>query len=171
MPDNFAEMPSFDVVAAQRRVVNEISQGSRPTTLLFLLTSALATAAVASLGLTEKGLPPRTQIAFAALTAIGAAWSAFFGWVLTRRKPLYAYHRVIAGRLALAATGIFTTGALTLASLFPELQKMGFTAAALGAAMMLAAGLLLWTAKRRHRDLLQLRGWLESQLGGEAPAG
>lgn len=162
--------PSFPVAAAQRRVALELSQGSRPQTLLLLLGSTMATALVAALWLTEKGLPPRTQVAFGLLTALGLTWSCFFGWVLTRRQLLFAYHRVLAGRLAMVASSLFTGGALLLAVLFPDLRATASLAAVFGLAMVAAAGALLWAARRRHADLLQLRGWLEAQLGATETA-
>ena len=162
--------PSFHVGAAQRRVALELSQGSRPQTLLLLLGSTMATVLVASLWLTEKGLPPRTQVAFGLLTVLGLAWSCFFGWVLTRRQLLFAYHRVVAGRLAMLASSLFTGGALLLAVLFPELRATALLAAGLGAGMVLAAGALYTAARRRHADLLQMRSWLEAQLGNTGTA-
>ena len=47
-------------------------------------------------------LPLRTHVAFGLLTFINLAWSVLFGWIVTRRKVLYAQHRVIAGWMALA---------------------------------------------------------------------
>lgn len=157
--------PNFHVGAAQRRVALELSQGSRSQTLLLLLGSTMATVLVASLWLTEKGLPPRTQVAFGLLTVLGLAWSSFFGWVLTRRQLLFAYHRVVAGRLAMLASSLFTGGALLLAALFPELRATALLAAAFGAGMLAAAGALYTAARRRHADLLAMRSWLEAQLG------
>lgn len=160
----FAPTPDQGVQAAQQRIARELSQGSRTTTVLLLIAASLATATVASLWLSEVGLPLRTQIAFAMLTAIGLGWSTFFTWVLTRRRPLFAYHRVVAGRMAVAATSLFTIGALTLAMVFPDLTKTGLAAAGLGAAMVVAAIFLLRSASRQHADLLQLRVALEAQL-------
>lgn len=160
----FSSPPTASAEAAQRRLALELSQGSRTGSLLLLLSSAFATVAVASLGLTEEGLPLRTRIAFGMLTAIGLAWSVFFGWVLTRRQLLFAYHRVVAGRLAVAAGSLFTGGALLLAVLAPELRPSAYFAAAFGGGLVAAAILLLRAARRRHNDLLALRGSLEAAL-------
>lgn len=160
----FADTPSLDVAAAQQRIARELSQGSRTSMVLMLIAASLATATVTSLWLSEESLPMRTQAAFAMLSAIGLGWSTFFAWVLTRRRPLFAWHRVVAGRMAVAATSLFTAGALSLAAIFPDLAKTGLAAGALGAAMVVAAVLLLRSASRRHADLLQLRVALESQL-------
>ncbi|MFB9683707.1 hypothetical protein [Amycolatopsis plumensis] len=66
---------------------------------------------------TEPGLPPRTKVAFAVLVAIGLAWAAFGGWAVTRRAPLFARDRVVAGWLGLAAWLLFTTGAVVITTL------------------------------------------------------
>lgn len=163
--DLFAAPQNATAEAAQRRLAHELSQGSRTGSILLFLSSSLATVAMLSLWLTEEGLPLRTRIAFGVLTAIGLAWSTFFGWLLTRRQLLFAYHRVVAGRLALAACSIFTGGALLLAILQPDLRPAGWLAATCGGAMICAAIFLLKAAGRRHRDLLALRTSLEAALG------
>ncbi|HET6707046.1 hypothetical protein [Amycolatopsis sp.] len=66
---------------------------------------------------TEPGLPPRTQAAFAVLVAIGLAWAGFGGWAVTRRAPLFARDRVVAGWLGLAAWLLFAAGALVITTL------------------------------------------------------
>lgn len=164
-PDIFAAPENATAEAARRRLALELSQGSRTGSILLFLSSTLATVGLLALWLTEEGLPLRTRVAFALLTAIGLAWSGFFGWVLTRRQLLFAYHRVVAGRLAVGACAIFTGGALLLAMLQPELRATGFLAAAFGGGLIAAAVLLLRAAGRRHGDLLALRGSLEAALG------
>ncbi|MBE8522456.1 hypothetical protein ILP97_34045 [Amycolatopsis sp. H6(2020)] len=66
---------------------------------------------------TEPGLPPRTEVAFAVLVAIGLAWAAFGAWAVTRRAPLFARDRVVAGWLGLAAWLLFTVGAVVITTL------------------------------------------------------
>ncbi|MFF5225947.1 hypothetical protein [Dactylosporangium sp. NPDC000521] len=66
---------------------------------------------------TEPGLPPRTKVAFAVLMAIGLGWAAFGGWALTRRTPLFARDRVIAGWLGVGAWLAFTVGAFIITTL------------------------------------------------------
>jgi hypothetical protein len=60
-----------------------------------------------------------TQIAFGLLLVIALTWSAFFFWTVTRRKVLLAWHRVLAGRLAVLFCSLFTLGALALALTSP----------------------------------------------------
>lgn len=73
---------------------------------------------------------------------------------------------MIAGRLGFAASAVFAAGALVVALKYPEIGQAAKLAAITGAMMALAAALLLRNAQRRHRDLLQLRGWLEAHLDG-----
>ncbi|MFI5905945.1 hypothetical protein [Dactylosporangium sp. NPDC051541] len=72
---------------------------------------------IALLWATEPGLPPRTQVAFAVLTAIGLCWAAFGAWAVTRRTPLFARDRVVAAWLGAAAWLVFTVGALIITAL------------------------------------------------------
>ena len=62
-----------------------------------------ASALIGLLWATEPGLPPRTNVAFAVLVAIGLCWAVFGGWAVTRRTPLFARDRVIAGWLGAGA--------------------------------------------------------------------
>ena len=162
--DLLAEPPQLDVAAAQRRLLLELSQGSKTGTLLLLLTASMSTVAVSSLWLTENGLPLRTQLAFAFLTSIGLGWSIFFGWVLSRRQLLFAYHRVVAGRMATLASTLFTAGALVLAATNVSLRPAATLASLMGMGMVVVAMALLRAAQARHRDLLTLREWIESRL-------
>jgi hypothetical protein len=108
---------------------------------------------------TEPGLPARTSVAFAALTLIGLAWAGYGGWALTRRAPLLALDRVIAGWLALAATGllsaVFVAITLLRQRLEPALLVTASTLLVLAAANLLRA--------RGHRAALLRR---KRELGG-----
>ncbi|MGW5745529.1 hypothetical protein [Amycolatopsis sp. NPDC003861] len=77
---------------------------------------------------TEPGLPPRTKVAFAVLVVIGVGWAAFGTWAVTRRAPLFARDRVVAGWLGVAAWLLFTAGVLVITTLRhraePELMLM-----------------------------------------------
>ncbi|WP_250028464.1 hypothetical protein [Paractinoplanes maris] len=84
---------------------------------------------------TEPGLPARTQVSFAVLVAIGAGWAAFGGWAITRRTPLFARDRVVAGWLGLVAWTVFTVGSMVVAPAVPAwlivlVALLGATAAA-----------------------------------------
>lgn len=78
------------------------------------LAGLLGSGIIGLLWVTEPGLPPRTKVAFAVLIAIGLGWTAFGTWAVTRRTPLFARDRVVAGWLGLAAWLLFTVGALVI---------------------------------------------------------
>jgi hypothetical protein len=92
------------------------------------LAGLLGSGFVGLLWATEPRLPPRTEVAFAVLVAIGLAWAVFGAWAVTHRAPLFARDRVVAGWLALSAWLLFTAGALVITTLRhrtePELLLM-----------------------------------------------
>lgn len=123
----------------------------------------LALAGLAGSGLlallwaTEPGLPPRTHAAFGVLTAIGLAWALFGGWAVTRRTPLFARDRVVAGWLGLAAWLLFTAGALAIAiardSFEPWLPVVVLALGALAAVHLRAARRARAALLRRREEL------------------
>jgi len=130
---------------------------------LALLLAALGMGTVvAALLLTEPVLPARTVIAFVLLLAISLAWSAYALWVLTARKTMLAHHRVVAGRIAVAAAGIFTLGAVLLG--VTAGLASAWAAAGLGFVLLLTAAALLRKARRQHQALLARRRELEARL-------
>jgi hypothetical protein len=86
------------------------------------LTGLAGAGLIGLLWATEPGLPPRTRVAFAVLVAIGLGWAAFSGWAVTRRTPMFAQDRVVAGWLGLAAWLLFTAGALVITTLRHKLE-------------------------------------------------
>ncbi len=157
--------PVFDLERARRLVADQLDPRSRVLYTLLFCVSVLFTVAIGSLLVTEHGLPLRTRLAFLALVGIGSAWTAFAAWVLSRRRPLLARHRIVSGRLALGGTAMFTLAAIGMAVANPALQDGAWTAAGLGSCLMLIARLYLRQAHRRHQELLELRSRLEAQLG------
>lgn len=105
-----APRPSADEL--RRRLAAEIALPSRVGYTALLLAGLAMAAATGSLLATEPGLPARTQAAFATIAAVGIAWAAFAAWALARRRVLFASHRVIAARMAVTFSGLFTAGAL-----------------------------------------------------------
>ncbi|HEY0624328.1 hypothetical protein [Sphingomonas sp.] len=152
--------------AAHRIAEAELSSAPRLAHGALLAVALTMTVVTASLGLTEPGLPPRTAIAFAVLTAIGLGWTGYAVWVLTQRRVLYARQRVIAGWLAVTFTSIFTLGAFTL-GLAADLPA-GLAAGGLGCMLMAAALLLLARARRRLAALTDRLRQLEAARGSEA---
>jgi hypothetical protein len=90
--------------------------------LILALAGFTGSALIGLLWATEPGLPPRTKVAFAVLVTIGLCWAAFGGWAVTRRTPLFAWDRVIAGWLGVGAWLAFTVGALIITILRHELE-------------------------------------------------
>ncbi|WP_144126281.1 hypothetical protein [Catellatospora sichuanensis] len=88
------------------RLSGPLSLRRRVATTVALLGGLLGAAFVGLLWLSEPVLPLRTQLAFGALVLVGLGWAGYGSWVLSRRTPLFALDRVIAGWLALAASGL-----------------------------------------------------------------
>jgi hypothetical protein len=163
-----ANMTSYAPPAAlvedlRRLTESELSRPARLGHLGLLLAASTMTAIVSALLLTEPSLPPRASIALGVMTAIGLSWTGFAGWVLTRRRILLGRHRVVAGRLAVAFSGVFCAGALAVG--YTSSSRSAFAAAGLGALMLLIAAAILMRARRDVARLSKRRDELERQLG------
>ena len=150
----------------ERLTRTELSRAARLGHVLLALAASALTIVIVSLWLTEPALPLRTQIAFAAMTAIGLGWTAFSLWVLNTRRVMLARHRMVAGRLAVAFSGVFATGCLAL-------LVTGQSAAARPALVMglalLALAIFVWRrASTTHARLLDRRAELERRLDRRA---
>ncbi|UYQ63583.1 transmembrane transport protein [Streptomyces peucetius] len=141
----------------ERALAAEVSLGSRMRHVAVGLAGGCGAALIAVLWATEPHpLPVRTRAAFAGLIAVGLAWAAFAGWILSRRKPLFARDRVLGARLALAVTVV--TGAAGTALAAARATTAGALATALaGVALIGAAALVLVRAHSHRRELLRLR--------------
>jgi hypothetical protein len=151
---------SLETVRALAR--NELSFKARVGYVALLLAATVMNVVVISLWSTESALPARTQLAFGLMTIIGASWVALASWVLVARRPLYAHDRVIAGRMAVIFTALFTAGAGVAIG-------TGGGAAALGSfgtglLLLGVAGLALRSARRRFAALAVRRTELERAL-------
>jgi hypothetical protein len=102
---------------------------------------------------TEPGLPGRTRVAFAVLVAIGLCWAAFGAWAVTRRTPLFARDRVVAGWIGVGAWLAFTAGAVAVTVLRHEVEP------ALPAVVVALGVLAVWhlRAARKARAALVRR--------------
>lgn len=150
----------------QRVLAAELSRPSRLWYTLLLLTSLAGAGVVGALLATEPALPTRTRVALLILFAIGLSWSAFAVWVLRHRRVLLADHAVVASRLAVAFTTLFTLGAL--AAVVVGGGAAAALAAALGALMLAAAVTLLVRARRRVRHLSARRRDIEREMRNAA---
>ena len=95
----------------QRLTTRALSPLAQYGHVALLLASLMTSIMLAALLTTEPTLPVRTQLAFAVMLGIGAGWVSYATWVLRRRRPLMAKHRVVAGRMAVAFTALFFIGA------------------------------------------------------------
>lgn len=136
----------------------ELSLAARLGYVALLLVSTGMTLVIASLWLTEGGLPVRTQIAFGAMCLIGSSWVALSIWALAARRPLFARDRVIAGRMAVAFTALFVAGAIAAVVIANNVAAYAVLATAV--AMLAVAARVLIGASRRHEDLLSRRAAL-----------
>ncbi|MEV6209380.1 transmembrane transport protein [Kitasatospora sp. NPDC051914] len=148
----------------ERALAAEVSLRSRMRYVAVGLAGGCAAVLVAVLWATEpRPLPPRTQAVFAGLIAVGLAWAAFAGWVLSRRRPLYARDQVLGARLALAASTVTGTVGTALAAARGTVTAT-LTAALVGTVLVATAGLLLARAQSRRRELLRLRDVLQRNV-------
>ena len=156
-----SESPRPSAGEIRRALDGELSTPARAGYTLLLLTSLSAAIVMAALLVTEPGLPPRTSIAFTVMTAIGLAWTALAAWVLTRRRVLFAPHRVIAARMAVGFSALFALGTLVVG---PQRITGWYWALAVAVIMLAVAIGLLVNAGRRFRELSARREQLEQAL-------
>jgi hypothetical protein len=110
-------------------------------------------ALISLLWATERGLPLRTKLAFAVLIAIGVCWAAFGGWAVTRRTPLFARDRVVAGWLGVGAWLAFTSALIiTLPRHKVDLSLLGIVVT-----LGVLAAVNLQTARRARAALVRRR--------------
>ncbi|MEM7585135.1 MAG: hypothetical protein AAF560_17225 [Acidobacteriota bacterium] len=152
--------PQVDVQAVQRLLRDELSLSARLPYVFLMQFAAGMVIVVGSLWWTEEGLPLRTQVAFAAMCAVGLGWVAFCIWVLTRRRVLYARQQIVSSRLAMAFCAVFTVSSAVVGWQIDALPG-GLLAAGCGGVMFAAAYALYRRAERQHQNLLRLRRSLE----------
>ena len=157
-------LPPPALIEDLRRLTGaELSGPARMGYLGLLLAASMMTAIVIALLLTEPSLPPRTSIALGVMVAIGLSWMGFAAWVLTRRRILLGHHRVVAGRMAAAFSGVFCAGPLAVG--YATSNRSAMAAAVLGGVMVLIAAAILIRASRDVERLSKRRDELERQLG------
>ncbi|MER7716249.1 transmembrane transport protein [Streptomyces flaveolus] len=141
----------------ERVLATEVSLRSRLRHVAVGLAGGCGAAVIAVLWATEPhAVPPRTQTVFAGLIVLGLAWAGFAGWVLSRRRPLFARDQVLSARIALAATVVTTVVGVTLAAVSGSTADLVATATG-GGIFTAAAVLALMRARHRRRELLRLR--------------
>ena len=163
-PTPTATTPPIPAAEVHSLLRAELSQPRRMAYVLLLLLAVLGAGLLTALWITEPALPPRTHLAFGVLLVVALSWAAFLLWTLARRQVLFLHHRILAGRLALAATATFTVGCLVLAATVPGQRPLGLLAAAFGAGLFGLAGVVWHRARSRRNTLLLRRDELEQTL-------
>jgi hypothetical protein len=139
-----------------------LSRGERAGHVALTLFAAAMALVVALLLATEPGVPMRTTIAFWVLLAIAVSWVAYGLRVLSRRRPLLAEREVVAGRMGLLYSAVFTAG--TTAVGMVNAGQLVTPATWLGATMTAVALANLLRAQWRRAQLVALRARLEREL-------
>ncbi|HSX58814.1 MAG TPA: hypothetical protein VLF18_01320 [Tahibacter sp.] len=149
-----------------RITARALSPAGRYGHVALLLAALLMGVVIVALLATEPALPRHTRTALTAMAVIEAAWIGYAGWVLRQRRPLMARHRVAAGTMAVAFTGLFFAGAC--AAVMVAGTTVAWTAAVVGAGLLVLAIAMLAQARRRVAELQHRRGELERLLGQSA---
>lgn len=156
--------PADAVPEALRALLErELAPAARYAHVALFLLAAAAGVALASLWLTEPALPARTQAAFAVLLAIDVGWCGYAQWALRHRRVLYARHRLVATRLAMAFCAVYSVGAFALAVLAGV--AAGWPAGLLGLGLTAAAAAMHARAGRYYAGLQRRREELERSSG------
>ncbi|MGP3955840.1 hypothetical protein ACTWPT_07565 [Nonomuraea sp. 3N208] len=103
------EEPRLSAEEMIERLEPSLSLRRRIRAVAALVAGLAGTVFVSALWWSEPGpLPGRTHLAFALFTVFCLAWAGYGGWLLTRRVPLFATDRVIAGWIGLVASTVTT---------------------------------------------------------------
>jgi hypothetical protein len=156
------EEPRLSAQEMIERLEPAMSPWKRVRALAALLAGAAGAVFVAALWGSEPGpLPGRTHVAFAVFMVFCLAWAGYGGWLLTRRVPLFATDRVIAGWLATAASAATTVMVVVVA----VQRGTGLGPALLVGGVFVAASVTL--AVRAHVRRAALLRRLRELTGGE----
>lgn len=158
------DTPAPSAAEVQRLLNAELSPAARVGHIILLLWSLAGASVTGALLLTEPELPPRAAIALAILTMIALSWTGFAAWVLTRRRVLFAGHRIVAARMAILFSSIFIAGALAVGR-WGGTGRTWYAAAGAGCVMLAVAVAMLLRARRHFAHLSARRAALEHRLG------
>lgn len=147
----------------QRMNTQVLAPAARYGHVALLLAASGMSVLIAALLATESGLPLRTQMAFGAMLLVGLAWVGYAVWVLRQRRPLFARHRVVAGRMAVGFNAVFFTVATTAFAMTGA--SLARNAALAGAVMLALAIVALARARAATMRLVAERQRLERAVG------
>ncbi|MEV4799739.1 hypothetical protein AB0K18_06960 [Nonomuraea sp. NPDC049421] len=157
------EKPRLSAQELLDRLEPALSLRRRVRAVATLVAGVAGALFVIGLWASEPGpLPGRTQLAFGLFTAFCLGWACYGGWLLTRRVPLFATDRVVAGWLALAASAVTTTLLVVVA-----VQRGEGLGVALGAGGPVVAVALALTIRAHVRRAALLRR--RRELSGDEP--
>lgn len=154
---------ALSVASVQARLASELALPSRVRYVALLLVSIAMASIVGALLVTESALPMRTRVALAVMLVVALCWIGFSCWVLSRRRVLYLRHRMVAGRMAVGFSVLFSLVCVLLGGL-----KQGgdwwVAGAGCGGAMLITALALLVRSSRAVSALAARRIALENAL-------
>jgi len=161
---NEIDRSSPELEATLARLTDRIlSLRARIGHIALLLASVGMFVLVAALLATEPTLPARAQWAFGAMLVVALSWAGYAVWVLSYRRTLLAFHRIVAGRMAVAFTGLFAMA--TLIGGLVTGSRAAALAAGTGAIFFALSCALLRQAHRRFTELQGRRASLEREIG------
>jgi uncharacterized membrane protein len=162
MTDQHRSPTSTPDASLERLTAAALSAPARFGHVALLLAALAMSIVLTSLLATEPALPMQTRLPFAVMLAMALSWVGYATWVLRHRWTLLANHRIVAGRMAVSFTTIFTLAALSAGIVAG--QPGLFLAAGLGAALLAVAVVLLVRAHRNFDRLQARRLELEREL-------
>lgn len=153
--------PSIESALAQL-TEQTLSRGERAAHVALTIFAGTVLCVLGLLLTTEQGLPLRTTLAIWVLLAIAAAWVGYGLRVLSRRRPLLANREVVAGRMAVLFSVVFTAGTIGVGLVNAGIAVTPATW--LGATTVAVAVANLLRAHWRRARLQALRQQLEEAL-------
>lgn len=168
-----ANTPKPSANEVKQMLANVVGKPSRPRHIALLVASLIGAGVAGALLVTEPNLPPRAQYAFMALVAIGLSWTAFSLWTLNREGALLGKHRVIASRMGLAYSSLFTIAILAMGlaeDWTGKSRTSWYGALGTGVALVVFAAISLRRAENQFRELSSRRAELEAKLRSIAGA-
>ena len=160
--------PSIEVALA-RLTEQALSRGERAAHVALTIFAGVVLCVLGLLLATEPSIPLRTTVALAVLLVIAAAWVAYGFRVLSRRRPLLANREIVAGRMALLFSVVFTAGTVAVGWVNAGIAVTPATW--LGVTTVAVASANLLRAHSRRARLHALRRELEDALAAAGHAG
>jgi hypothetical protein len=140
----------------RRLTVTSLAMWPRLAYTMLLLGGVGVSGVVLALLISEPALPVATRLAFGLIAGLGLGWAVFAAWVLTRRRVLLAWHRVVAARMAVGCCAVFAATPLAVAAL-TSMHSRALRALWVAVPMLALSWVQLVRAHRRHDSLVRRR--------------